>query len=33
MELTDTNHSSMSKGYLEFQRTGWMDMDLQVVIF
>ena len=25
MELTDTKHSSMSKQYLEFQRTGWMD--------
>ena len=29
MELTDTKHSSMSKHYLEFQRTGWMDVDLQ----
>ena len=25
MELTDTKHSSLSKQYLEFQRTGWMD--------
>ena len=24
---------SMLKGYLEFQRTRWMNMDLQVVIF
>ena len=33
LELTNTKYSSMSKQYLGFQRTGWMDMDLRVVIF